>query len=58
MIQHTYSNYIKDGYAHHPQIEASHPTYMIDDKGHLSNYETRIELKNFQMIKKKTTDFV
>ena len=43
MIQHTYSNYIKDGYAHHPQIEASHPTYMIGDKGHLPYYETRIE---------------
>jgi len=43
MTQHTYSNYIRDGYAHYPRIEASHPMFMIDDKEHMPRFETRIE---------------
>jgi len=32
MTQHTYTNYIKDGYQHHPQVFPSHFTFQLGDR--------------------------
>ena len=42
MIQRHFSNYIKDGYAHYPQVEPSHNTIMTGDRGPVPAIQSRI----------------
>ena len=43
MTQHTYSNYIRDGYSHYPQIEAPHLTELTDVSDEHPVYKSRVE---------------
>ena len=43
MIQHHFSNFIRDGYAHYPQVEAAHNTFDVGDRGGMPRIEPRFE---------------
>lgn len=43
MTQHTYSNYIRDGYSHYPQIDAPHLTELTDVSDEHPVYKSRVE---------------